>query len=121
MASLDDQILANNNEFKTRIKMLMIKTGTSIVGEDTTTMNESRAEKRHKLGVSVLNYPDINVEKFAYTCAVQSGLNSVVSVGGTGLPTDPLIYTGGSTLDNDIEFTISSVWDDIAGVKFTEL
>jgi hypothetical protein len=120
MANTDIYDLSINNEFKEIIQVAMLKAATQISGEDPTGKTDIEALKRHNLATNAIRSTESWTIIFADTCSAQPGLYSVVSVGGTGLPTDPLVYAGGDTLDNAIEFTVNSVWDDVAGVSYAD-
>ena len=101
MAFVDSYALANNSTFKEKVIVAMVKVAVQIVGEAVTVGDEIKHEKRHRLGVKILNDPSLMLMPFAY---------AIVSGG--------ILVTGSS--DADIEFTVTSVFDDIAGVLITD-
>lgn len=101
MAFIDDYNLANNETFRSRVLIAMEKVATQIVGEAITPGDEVKHEKRHVLGVKVLTSPNAWVMPFSY--AVVSG--GVLILAST---------------DGDIEFTVVSVYDDLAGVSISD-
>ena len=113
---LQETKLQQSNEFRQRIKNLLIKVCHAIVGESETGQTEAYWSKRNLLGTNVLNDIGAYLDRFVDSCSVQAGLNSAITVGFNG----ELVYNGGQTLDQDIEFTITSVFDDIAGVRSSD-
>lgn len=93
--------LVQNDTFNIRTEMLLIKSCNAIVGEDTTTYSYATVVKRHNLCMNV--YADITEYRmrFVRAIAAQGTLTT-------------------SSSDNDIEFTINSVFNDLAGVKFDD-
>lgn len=88
-------------DFVSKTEMLLIKACNSIAGEDTTTYSYTTVTKRHNLTQKIyLNTPEYKGIFIRAICA-QGTLTS-------------------SSSDNDIEFTINSVFNDIAGVKFDD-
>lgn len=105
MALSDIATLADNPAFKTRIKGAMITSAVSIVGEAITDNKQILLDKRHILGVEILNSPDSKLAAFSYAVA-----------------SNPTVLAAGlSATDGDIEFTVNSVFNDIAGVKNEEI
>ena len=108
--------LARNINFGKLIEVGIVAAATSISGEAPEGKTEMQLEKRHKLATLVLNNPTQNILKFAIASATQAGLNSVITIEEDG----SLTYTGAGTIDDDVAFTVASIWDDIAGVKYSE-
>jgi len=96
MAFLDAYALSNDPDFRKRITIAIAKSATNVVGE-ASSGNPIKDRKRKDLGVGILNSPSAYVERFAIAVA-----------------TNPVINT--DSTDGDIEFTVNSVFDDIAGV-----
>lgn len=92
--------------FQGRVKMSVFRAANSIVGEDwqTAGYSEAKADKRHQLGVSVLN---------GSKGALLSFYNSVAAALGD-------VADQSSIADASIDTEVDSVWDDIAGVTFEE-
>jgi hypothetical protein len=101
MAFVDSYALAQDAVFLTKITVCIRKTALAVAGETPSGKDQSDA-KRHALAVSVLQDEGVWAERFAYA----------VVAGG--------IITGASS-DSDIEFTVNSVWSDMAGVSGKEL
>lgn len=105
MALIDITTLANSPTFRNRVKGAMVTTAISVVGEALTPGKETLLDKRHSLGVEILNSTDGKVNSFALSVAAN--------------PT--VLAAGEAATDGDIEFTVVSVYNDIAGVKNSEL
>lgn len=115
MAFIDQHLVGTNPDFIQTVKIAILKTATSIAGEDTTSMQPIVATKRHALTQQVFQSPEVQAAKFALHLA------SLGTIDVTALPDGTLTYNGGSTLDNDVEFSVVSVWDDRAGVTYGDL
>jgi hypothetical protein len=111
--------LSVNNEFNQRISSSIAKSANNISGEDPSSyggVGSIWANKRHQLATNVINTPKSFAKIFALQAAAQPGLNSVITIESNG----SLTYTGAGTLDNDIDFTVNSLWDDVAGVSYED-
>lgn len=96
-----------NGELKQRIRMATIIAAVEIMGEDGSTLTPSVHQKRQDLA------------------------HKVITTAGLGTPTDNLAMmfvwavcrspeiTPEST-DNDVQFTVNTVWNDCAGVTGSE-
>lgn len=102
MAFIDQHALANNAYFRSRVLIAMVKTAVLVVGEALDSGEEIVHGKRHALGVEIMKTPQLNLDSFAY-----------------GVAQNPVI--SGSSSDGDIEFTVVTIFDDIAGVKISDL
>ena len=91
--------LSNDAVFQGRVKVAMAKVAVDVVGESqaTTGNNTLAHRKRHALGVAILNDPDSYLANFTLATVTNAAI------------------TGAST-DGDIEFQVSAVFSDIAGV-----
>lgn len=96
MAFLDQWSLANNEDFRKRIEVAIITAAVDINGE-TPSGNANIDGKRKALALSIINSPSSYVERFAKSVVT----NVAISV---------------SSNDGDIQFTVNSVWNDIAGI-----
>lgn len=105
MALIDVVTLSEFPPFKNRVKAAMIAAALNVVGEAVTIGKEILATKRHGLGVEILNTPDGKLQSFCLAVAS----NGTIQAGGINAP------------DGDIEYVVSSVFNDIAGVKTSEL
>lgn len=98
---LEQAQLLDNVDFLKRIKIAVKKTATNVVGEVYDPNKQDLFEKRHKLGYQVLN-GDMSI---LFAEAIVSN-NTDININST---------------DNDLEFMASAVFNDLAGVKMTEL
>lgn len=92
---------AKDDGFRDRVLMAAVIAATQISGEPShdafaDPLHGPYWSHRHALATAVLNDPFANVDKFAWAVAS----NPVISLTAT---------------DNDIQFTVNSVWDDISG------
>lgn len=101
-----DQIsaTARDDDFRARVKAAVYGAAVAIVGEDTSSMTPAKAQKRHRLGVAVLQNNVATHENFCWAVSTQ--------VGEVAVPAD--------IIDAAISSTVSAVWDDIAGVTYDE-
>ena len=92
--------------FRKRVKASVLQAAESIVGEDWSGQgfSKTKADKRHAVGVKILN-GDGNL-MIAFANAVAANIGEV---------DDPSTLT-----DNQIDSAVSSIWDDIAGVMYGE-
>jgi hypothetical protein len=98
MAFSDQYTLANTATHRQKVQIAMCKVATMVVGE-APTASAAKDEKRHKLGVDILQDGGVaRLDAFVYAC------------GGVGT-------LSGASTDNDIEFVVTSVFNDIAGVR----
>ena len=109
-------VLSRNSEFQKRIGSSIAKAAAAISGEDPAPYTQIWVDKRHKLATSVINSNGTYTKTFSINSAAQSGLNSVITINVDG----SLQYTGVGTLDADIDFTVISLWDDVAGVSYDD-
>ena len=94
-------VYARNPEIKERISILLARVAINVVGEDPANKKSSYIEKRHSLGVAILNNISGYVDRFAYAIFAPDTLTL-------------------QSTDSDIEFMISSVFSDIAGVTYDD-
>ena len=80
----------------------MIKTAVVVLGEVLTPTKQILLDKRHNLAYEILNFPDSKLEAFCWAIAQH--------------PTITIL-----SIDTDIDTTLLSVFNDIAGVKNSEL
>ena len=92
--------------FQGRVRMSTYRAANSIVGEDwqTAGYSQAKANKRHQLGVTVLGGSKGALQSFYDSVAAQIGD----------------VADQSSLTDGQIDTSVDSVWDDIAGVTFDE-
>jgi len=92
--------------FQGRVRMSTYRAADAVVGEDWVTAgySQAKADKRHQLGVTILG---------GSKGAMQSFFNSVAAQIGD-------VADQSSIVDATIDTTVDAVWDDVAGVTFTE-
>jgi hypothetical protein len=96
MPFLNDYSLSQDLDFRKKLRIAMAKVALAVVGENPST-NGTYDEKRHAYGVAVLNNVDAYLDRFAYAAVSQGTLS-------------------GLSTDGDIEFMVTSVFSDLAGV-----
>jgi hypothetical protein len=102
MGLIDITDIAENQDFQKKVKGAMIKTAVLIVGELVIEGKETLGSKRHNLGVEILNSPNSKITPFSYAVAANPAINV-------------------NSVDGDIEFTVVTVYNDIAGVQNSEI
>lgn len=100
MALLDSAQLASDGTFRARVQTAVVAAALDIVGEDATA-NEAASLRRQSLAVAVLNAPDNFVGRFAWAVAANPAITP-------------------DSADGDLEYTVSTVWSDVAGVVSAE-
>ena len=95
--------LAENSEFIKRVRTAVGKVCTQIIGEAWNDANKTYHEKRHKLATDAIHNLDMYARKFSD--AITSA-NTDISLAST---------------DSDIEFMCTSVFNDLASIKQTEM
>lgn len=108
--------LGRNAELREITEASILRAATEISGEDPADKGVNEALKRHILATQVINNSQQKAIIFAKAVAAQSGFYTVVDINADG----SLNYTGGESLDSDLDFTIRSIWNDVAGVSYTD-
>jgi hypothetical protein len=102
MSLLSDlDALAKDPEFQKKIKVAVVNAATNISSEAPTEGYQKYHDKRSSYSQQILNAPANFVEPFAYSCASRQTLSMDSS-------------------DQDIQFTVNSVFDAMAGVTYSE-
>lgn len=97
MAYVDQYDLAQDTAFRKKIHVAMATAGIAVAGEDKSSMGDVKYSKRQTLAHEVLRTPSQFIDMFALAVIQNAAIT-------------------GSSTDNDIQFTVNSVWDDLAGV-----
>lgn len=114
----DQQAMTQDANFRNVVKIAMAKVASQIQGESMGGMTDAQWRKRAALATNVLSAIvdpagniktglDIWLESFAYVTAQNA------TIGDTVIP-----WAG---LDSDIEFQVTAIWDDVAGVTGVDL
>jgi hypothetical protein len=98
MALYDQAQLASDGVFRARVQVALVAAALQVVGEDSTTPS---SYERQVLGVKVLTDPDVMTPRFAWAVAANPAVTA-------------------DSADDDIAYTITTVWDDVAGVLTAE-
>lgn len=102
MAYIDQAALALNPQFRERVRIAIVAAARDIQGEDKGSMSDERFAKRQSLAAGALEDGGASeVEAFSWAVAASPAI------------------TDAST-DSDIQFTINSVWDDVAQIRSTD-
>lgn len=101
MAAIDNYNLALDGDFRKKVRSLMLKSALAVSGESNTDKKDSYIQKRG-------NAANFTIYNQSNAMDIMSHL---VAAGGA--------LTDAST-DNDIEFTINSVWDDYSGLTLED-
>ena len=94
--------LSQSSDFRSKIRVAIAKVATIVQGEAQGAMQIAEWNKRGALATAVLNEPDQWVHPFAIAVVTNAAI------------------TGTST-DADLEFQVTAVWSDMAGVLGSEL
>ena len=97
MTYADQAALAVNAAFRDRVKVATVTAAVAIQGEAVGAFSEQEYQKRQKLSSKVLINPGGQLESFVWAVVQNAAITS-------------------SSTDGDIQFTVNSVGDDIAGV-----
>lgn len=101
MAFTDQAALAIDTAFRARVRVAIVTAAKDVMGE-TPTGSDAKFGKRAGLARLVLaDGGQLMLEPFAWAVVANAAISS------------------GSS-DSDIQFTVNSVWDDLAGVMGTE-
>jgi len=99
MTFLDTAALAEHRSFRDRVAVAMTKTAVNVAAEGPS--DDARKDSlRSALATNVLNDPLGYTERFTWAVLT----NAQVAANGLNAP------------DGDLEYTLSTVWDAIAGV-----
>lgn len=101
MAAIDNYNLAQEPDFRNRVRSLMLKSALDVCGEDSTGKSAAFIQKRANAANFTIYNQGKAMDIFSH------------------LITAPGLLTLEST-DSDIEFTINSVWDDYSNVTYNE-
>lgn len=101
MALIDQATLAEDATFVARVQMAAVQAALQIVGEDGTG-DPALSYRRQSLGITVLQRPVEMALRFAWAVAA-----------------NPVITTDSS--DSDIQYTVTTIWNDLAGVTSVEM
>jgi len=94
--------LATDSQFLIKVRVAIVKSATAVVGEaPANPANTTKDDKRHALGEKVLAGPASLLPLFAEACAALGTLTT-------------------TSTDADVEFTVNSIWDGLAGVTGAE-
>jgi hypothetical protein len=101
MALIDLDTLAQNTDFKKKVKVAMVYAATNVSAETVDQNYLPYHNKRIDLSKNILNGPQNYVEPFSYACAARQTLTE-------------------NSTDGDIQFTVNSLFDAMAGVRQDE-
>lgn len=94
MALIDQAQLASDGSFRARVQVALVAAALDIVGESSDTPS---SYARQLLGLKILTDPDSMTPRFTWAVVANPAISAESS-------------------DNDIAYTITTVWDDVAGV-----
>lgn len=97
MTFIDQATLATDATFQLRLKVAMMTAAVQVAGEAKNAMSDAAYIKRQTLATDVLRQPAKWVESFAWAVASNNAVT-------------------GASQDSDIQFTVNSMWSDVAGV-----
>jgi hypothetical protein len=85
-------------DFRARVQMALVKTAILVAGEGKSDMTETTWEKRGRHAAEVLRNPTAWIDQYALAVAANPAITA-------------------ASADTDVEFTIVSVFSDLAGVS----
>lgn len=97
MAFADQATLAKDLAFQDRIRVAITTAASNVLGEDKAAMSDQAYGKRQHLAYEVLHNSGGYTERFAWAVVANPAITAV-------------------STDGDLEFTVSSLWDDLSGV-----
>src|SRR5262245_6073266 len=98
MGFTEQAALAKDPAFRDRVSVAIAKVAIQVQGEPQAGMTEAEWAKRASLAGQVLQQPAAWLDQFSMAVVTNSTIT-------------------GTSPDNDIEFTVTSVWSDVAGVS----
>lgn len=113
MALIDSSVLVNTPNFSERVKVAVVTSAVAIVGEPIGVMTQAQTNKRQAMAAAILA-GSVNWSLWLYAIASNT---TIAAAGVTG--TSPNQVAAAS--DGDIQFTVNSTWDKMAGVTTTDL
>jgi len=103
MAFTTQYTLSQDATFRSRIQIAMWKAAIDISGESRASLGNLQWIKRQALAASVLrSEPSVWIDQFALAVCQNEALSA-------------------ASTDGDIQFTVNSIWDDMAGVVGSDL
>lgn len=111
MALIDSSILVNNANFSERVKVAVVTSAVAIIGETIGTMTQAQTNKRQAMAAAILA-GSVNWSLWLYAVA------SNPSIASQGVSGDPPVAVAN---DGDIQFTVNSTWDKMAGVTTVDM
>lgn len=111
---VDATVTPNATDFRRRVQQAMVKSASLIAGEAQQSLTLQQWQKRAVLATNILGThvgSDPSQAKAGSEVWLDTFANAVAN--------NPTITE--SSTDGDIEFTVNSVWDDIAGVTGQDL
>ena len=103
MSALTNSLLAEDQDFRNKVDSLIRKSAIAISGEEPNGITQAAINKRQILCQKIF---------FDYDRSIEKMFSKAVASLGTLSP---------SSSDNDIEFTINSIFSDMAGVTNLDL
>lgn len=100
MGFLETSDLANAVSFRLRLTSCIVKVAGTILAEDQNSMGKPQGDKRVELASAVMRAPETQVSAFIWPVLSNS------TIAGAGL----------DAADGDIEYQVTQVWDQVAGV-----
>lgn len=101
MAFTDQLALASDQTFRDRVTVAMVTAALNVQGEAETPDHDSFYTKRSALAVGALTSPTLYADRFVWACVVNPAITA-------------------DATDGDIQFTVNSVFSDLAGVRASE-
>jgi hypothetical protein len=101
MGYTEQLTLLSDQSFRDRVTMAMVSAALDVQGEAETPDHPTYYAKRSALAVGALTSPSMFADRFVWACAANVAINAESS-------------------DSDIQYTVNSVFSDLAGVMASE-
>lgn len=97
MAFADQMTLARDETFRDRVTIAVLTAAKDITAESVTPASIGYHQQRQGLAFAMIQQPNAAADRFAYLVATNVAITAASS-------------------DNDIQFTVNSLWDAVAGI-----
>lgn len=94
-------ILAEDESFRTRVRVALVTAAVDVMGEAKGEMSDTAFNKRQEFAHQVLNNSGGYLDRFVWAVIANVAITEV-------------------STDSDIQFTVNSLWADMAGVSATD-
>lgn len=101
MSYTEQAALAADISFQNKVRVAIVTAAVDVMGEAKGQMTDTQYNKRQAFAYQVLNNSGGYLERFAWAVVANVAIT-------------------GASIDSDIQFTVNSLWGDMAGVLVTD-